>query len=182
MGEVLRDPRVRAAIDATDQPRERAWRDARAMAEEIVSDISYPTVRFFDWLLSWLWNRLYDGVTVRHLDRARELAGDHTLVYVPCHRSHIDYLLLSYVLFYGGVMLPHIAAGNNLNLPVAGPLLRRGGAFFMRRKFAGDALYTAVFESYVDHLFTHGFAMEYFVEGGRSRSGRMLSARWGCFA
>ena len=76
-------------------------------------------------------------------------------------------------------MLPHIAAGNNLNLPVAGPLLRRGGAFFMRRKFAGDALYTAVFESYVDHLFTHGFAMEYFVEGGRSRSGRMLSARWG---
>ena len=179
MGEVLRDPRVRAAIDATDQPRERAWRDARAMAEEIVSDISYPTVRFFDWLLSWLWNRLYDGVTVRHLDRARELAGDHTLVYVPCHRSHIDYLLLSYVLFYGGVMLPHIAAGNNLNLPVAGPLLRRGGAFFMRRKFAGDALYTAVFESYVDHLFTHGFAMEYFVEGGRSRSGRMLSSRWG---
>ena len=50
MGEVLRDPRVRAAIDAADQPRERAWRDARAMAEEIVSDISYPTVRFFDWL------------------------------------------------------------------------------------------------------------------------------------
>ena len=65
--------------------------------------------------------------------------------------------------------MPRIAAGNNLNLLVAGPLLRRGGAFFMRRKFAGDALYTAVFESYVDHLFTHGFAMEYFVEGGRSR-------------
>ena len=101
---------------------------------------------------------------MRHLDRPG-LAGDHTLVYVPCHRNHIDYLLLSYVLFYGGVMLPHIAAGNNLNLPVAGPCYGEASAFFMRRKFAGDALYTAVFESYVDHLFTHGFAVEYFVEG-----------------
>jgi glycerol-3-phosphate O-acyltransferase len=179
MNAVLSDPRVLEAIEASDQPRAKAWGEARAMAREIVSDISYPTVRFFDWLLSWLWNRLYDGVEVRNLDHVRALAGDHTLIYAPCHRSHIDYLLLSYVLFYGGLMLPHIAAGNNLNLPVAGPLLRRGGAFFMRRKFAGDQLYTAVFESYVDRLCSQGFAMEYFIEGGRSRSGRMLGARWG---
>ena len=114
---------------------------------------------------------------MRHLDRARELAGEHTLVYVPCHRSHIDYLLLSYVLFMGASCCP-IAAGNNLNLPVAGPCYGEAVRFSCAANLPGRP-HTAVFESYVDHPLTHGFAKEYFVEGGRSRSGRMLSARWG---
>jgi Glycerol-3-phosphate O-acyltransferase len=80
MNAVLSDPRVVEAIEAAEQPRAKAWREAQAMAREIVSDISYPTVRFFDWLLSWLWNRLYDGVEVRNLDEVRALAGNHTLV------------------------------------------------------------------------------------------------------
>ena len=74
---------------------------------------------------------IYDGVAVRGGERLQALAKDNTLVYVPCHRSHIDYLLLSYVVYRVGLTVPHIAAGANLNPPLVGGILRRGGAFFL---------------------------------------------------
>src|SRR5690606_23478299 len=96
--------------------------------------------------------------------------------------SHIDYLLLSYQLYQNGLVPPHIAAGVNLNLPVIGAVLRRGGAFFLRRSFKSNALYSAVFTEYVSQLFVRGVALEYFIEGGRSRTGRLLSPRSGMLA
>ncbi|WP_444678382.1 1-acyl-sn-glycerol-3-phosphate acyltransferase [Halomonas sp. E19] len=134
-----------------------------------------------DGLLRRLWNRLYDGVEVHGLDRVKALAGDHTLVYVPCHRSHIDYLLLSYVLYRDGLMPPHIAAGRNLNMPMIGPLLRRCGAFFMRRSFRDKPLYAAVFHEYLHRLLAHGHPLEYFMEGvARAAAGcwRRAPACW----
>ena len=92
---------------------------------------------------------------------------------------HIDYLLLSYVLFDRGFMVPHIAAGDNLDLPIVGGVLRRGGAFFMRRRFQGDRVYSAVFAEYLYQVFRRGHAVEVFVEGGRTRTGRLLPARTG---
>jgi glycerol-3-phosphate O-acyltransferase len=172
----------RAAADlaeAEGMSASRAIGRARRYAQEIASDLSFTAIRFFDVLLTWLWTRLYDGIDVRGLEGVKALAGDHTLVYVPSHRSHMDYLLLSYVLFYNGLMLPHVAAGRNLNIPVVGPLLRRAGAFFMRRSFRGDPLYSAVFEEYLDRVFATGSSVEYFVEGGRSRTGRLLPPRGG---
>ena len=157
----------------------RLQRRALRYGHEIASNMSYPVLRFMDGLLRRLWNRLYDGVEVNGLERVKALAGDHTLVYVPCHRSHIDYLLLSYVLYRDGLMPPHVAAGRNLNMPLIGPLLRRGGAFFMRRSFRDKPLYATVFNEYLHRLLERGHPLEYFIEGGRSRSGRMLSPRPG---
>ncbi|MDI5935587.1 glycerol-3-phosphate 1-O-acyltransferase PlsB [Halomonas kalidii] len=155
---------------------------ARRYGREIASNMAYPVLRFMDGLLKRLWNRLYAGVDVQGLERVKALAGDHTLVYVPCHRSHIDYLLLSYVLYRDGLMPPHIAAGRNLDMPLIGPLLRRGGAFFLRRSFRDNRLYAAVFNEYLHRLLSRGHPLEYFIEGGRSRSGRMLAARPGMLA
>ena len=156
-----------------------ALREARRHAKDIASDLSFAAIRFFDILLTWLWTKLYDGIDLGGVEAVKEIAGDHTLIYVPSHRSHMDYLLMSYVLFYNGLMLPHVAAGKNLNIPVVGPLLRRAGAFFMRRSFRDDPLYAAVFEEYLDRVFANGFSVEYFVEGGRSRTGRLLPPRGG---
>ena len=152
---------------------------ARAYASEIVSHQTYQVVRFFNVLLTWLWNRLYDGIDVHRIGQVKKLAEANEIVYVPCHRSHIDYLLLSYVLYHNGLTPPHIAAGRNLNLPVVGPLLRRAGAFFMRRSFQGDSLYRAVFDEYIHLMFVKGHSVEYFIEGGRSRTGRMLHPKAG---
>ena len=124
-------------------------------------------VRFFDHFLTWLWTRLYDGVQVRHFERVRTLAPDYQVVYVPCHRSHVDYLLLSYVIYKRGLRIPHVAAGENLNIPILGELLRSGGAFFMRRSFKGNTLYSTVFKEYVHSLMQRQAPIEYFIEGGR---------------
>ena len=152
---------------------------ARDYANEIASDYSMPVLRFLDILLTWFWNKLYSGVKVNHIEGLKDIAQTHTLVYVPCHRSHIDYLLLSYVLYYEGLPPPHIAAGINLNMPIVGTILRKGGAFFMRRTFRGNPLYSTVFHEYMYTLTSKGFATEYYIEGGRSRTGRTLQPKTG---
>ncbi|GGD49849.1 glycerol-3-phosphate acyltransferase [Pseudoxanthomonas indica] len=181
--QVLASEPVREAI--TEQARrdksknEDAWKKAHAYAWEIAADYSNPVVRSASFLLSHVWNQIYDGVLVHHLDKVKQAAPGHEVVYVPCHRSHMDYLLLSYLLYERGIVPPHIAAGINLNLPVVGTLLRKGGAFFMRRSFRGNPLYSAVFTEYVAQLVSGGYSLEYFIEGGRSRTGRLLQPKGG---
>ena len=183
LDELLAAPAVDAAImtvaEASERPRHRVAAQAYRYASEIASDQSYRVIRFFSIILTWLWNRLYNGIEVSHLERVRAVSDSTEIVYVPCHRSHIDYLLLSYVLYHNGLALPHIAAGINLNLFLVGPLLRRAGAFFMRRSFKEDLLYKAVFDEYIHLLLSKGYSLEYFVEGGRSRTGGMLTPRPG---
>ena len=180
---VLRTRAVRAAI--AQQMREKkvsrraAMREAVGYAEEIAANYSHVFIRFLEPVLTWLWSRLYDGVDVGHLETLEKVAQGNEIVYVPCHRSHMDYLLLSYVIYTNGYAVPHIAAGDNLDLPIIGRFLRMGGAFFIRRRFGGNALYTVVFMKYLAAIMARGHSIEYFVEGGRSRTGRLLKPKTG---
>ena len=180
---ILTSPEVKDAIEreARRKNLKSALVEKRALgyAREIASALSYRVVRLFDLLLTWLWNHLYNGIEVNGIGKVKELAQSHEIVFTPCHRSHIDYLLLSYVLYHNGLTPPHIAAGKNLNLPLIGSLLRHAGAFFMRRSFQGNALYKAVFDEYLHQMFKKGYSVEYFIEGGRSRTGRTLIPRTG---
>jgi len=152
---------------------------ARKYAREIAADYSYSFVRIVEILLGWFWNRIYRGVEVFHFSAFREAQPGYEIVYVPCHRSHMDYMLLSFILYRRGFVPPHIAAGVNLNLPVVGRLLRYGGAFYLRRSFRAQPLYSAVFNEYVRTILEKGVALEYFIEGTRSRTGRSLPPRAG---
>ncbi|MEE4250887.1 MAG: glycerol-3-phosphate 1-O-acyltransferase PlsB [Alcanivoracaceae bacterium] len=183
---LVESAQVRAAIEHTvreeNTSEAKILARARAYAREIAADYSYTVIRFLEVLLNWVWNQLYDGIRLYNIDKLRQVARDHEIIYVPCHRSHIDYLLLSFVVYRNNLVPPHIAAGINLNMPVVGSILRRAGAFFMRRTFKGNPLYSAVFNEYVHTMVTRGFSIEYFVEGGRSRSGRMLQPKTGMLA
>jgi len=159
-----------------------AERRAISYLNEIVSDYSSSAVRFADMALTRLWTQLYDGVEVHNFSTVRELAKEYEIIYTPCHRSHIDYLLLSYVIYKRGLMVPYIAAGDNLNMPFVGQLLRGGGAFFIRRTFRGNGLYTTVFKEYLYSILSRNTPLEYFIEGGRSRTGRLLPAKTGMLA
>lgn len=161
---------------------EKAEKRALKYADELVSNMSYSTIRFLEVVLGWVWNKIYNGVEVNHIENLEKIARGNSVVYVPCHRSHIDYLLLSYALYKEGFQPPHIAAGKNLNMPILGSILRRGGAFFMRRSFKGNQLYSTLFNEYMHNMFTRGFSVEYFVEGGRSRTGRTLHPKAGMLA
>lgn len=159
---------------------EKARKNALSMLNEIAANFTYRALKMTDFVLTWAWSRLYQGLKVTNADPIRELAQNgHEIVYAPCHRSHMDYLLLSYVLYRQGLVPPHIAAGINLNFWPAGPIFRRLGAFFIRRSFKGNKLYTAVFREYLAELFMRGYSVEYFIEGGRSRTGRLLDPKTG---
>ncbi|MFC6671767.1 SlyX family protein [Marinobacterium aestuariivivens] len=183
MSLILRHPQVRRAIAGRAREKRESSleseRYAAAALDGIAADFSPVTARMLYPLFNAVWRRLYNEVDIRGLDSIRALALDHQLVYLPCHRSHMDYLLLSWALYRHGLMLPHIAAGENLDLPLVGAILKRGGAIFMRRSFQDDALYQALYQQYLALMSRHGHALEYFVEGGRSRTGRLLPPRTG---
>lgn len=180
---ILLSAPVEKAID--DQARAdksstyKAWKKARKFAYEIAADYSYSFVRIASLGLSWFWNQIYDGVDIKHFGELQNVAPDHTVIYVPCHRSHIDYLLLSYVLYHHGLVPPHVAAGVNLNLPLVGRLVRKGGGFYLRRSFRSQKLYAAVFNEYFSRILAQGTSVEYFIEGTRSRTGRLLHPKAG---
>jgi glycerol-3-phosphate O-acyltransferase len=180
---LLRTRAVRAAVAQEmrerNLTRHKALQRAQGYAWEIAANYSHAFVRFMEHALAWLWTRLYDGVEFGHAATLAKVAEGNEIVYVPCHRSHMDYLLLGYAIYVHGYAVPHTAAGVNLNLPVVGRFLRKGGGFFIRRSFAGNKLYTVVFMKYLAAIMARGHPVEYFIEGGRSRTGRLLQPKTG---
>jgi len=185
VAEVLRTRAVRAAVAAqlrdssSRKTRRELLLEARRYADEIAANYSHAFVSFMSRLLAWLWTRLYDGVEVAHVETLQSVSDGNEVIYVPCHRSHMDYLLLGYAIYQHGYAVPHTAAGVNLNLPVVGRFLRKGGGFFIRRSFRGSSLYTVVFMKYLAAIMARGHSIEYFIEGGRSRTGRLLVPKTG---
>jgi len=186
VNQVINSPTVRAATQEearrsglTD---EQARRLATKHVNEIAANYSYSAIVIAEILVSWLLNRIYNGVKVRNFDDLQHNALGHEVIYVPCHRSHLDYVLVSYLVHEHGFIPPHIAAGINLNLPVVGSIARRCGAFFLRRSFRSQKLYAAVFYEYLSVIQTQGVSIEYFIEGTRSRTGRLLPPKAGMLA
>jgi glycerol-3-phosphate O-acyltransferase len=184
VAQILRARAVRAVVAADAREKHDKYRPglllARKYAFEIAANYSHAFVQIAEKLLGRVWNRVYDGVKFNHAATLKEVAdGGNEVVYVPCHRSHMDYMLLSYIIYHQGYAIPHVAAGINLNIPVVGRFLRKGGAFFIRRSFAGNALYTVVFMKYLAAIMARGHSLEYFIEGGRSRTGRLLQPKTG---
>ena len=177
---------VRLAIEAEARERgitlDQAQARARKIADEITADYSSSWLKLLDLILTPVWHRIFAGIEVRGLERVREIAQGHEMLYLPSHRSHLDYLLVSYTLYHSGLAPPHIAAGVNLNFWPVGGLLRRGGAFYMRRSFSGEKLYSTIFRTYVDALIKRGYSISFYPEGTRSRSGRLLQPKTGLMA
>jgi len=183
--ELLRSPRLRAQIEryAGERgiPYAKAEKVARKQLRRLCAKQSLFVVDLFHRFLTWVWARMYDGVVLDRegLERVRDAARDASLVLLPSHKSHIDYLVLSDQLYGNALMTPLIAAGENLSFWPVGALLRRGGAFFIRRSFHGDTLYPTLVEAYIRKLLAEGFTIEFFLEGGRSRTGKSLPPKYG---
>ncbi len=156
-------------------------KEARKYLDEIAADYSDFYIELWDKALTWLWNNVYDGVVVDRegLVRVRDISRRMPCVIIPCHRSHIDYLLLSYVFYKHNIPLPFVAAGTNLMFWPLGYVFRKAGAFFIRRTFGGNFLYRQVMETYIKTLLGLGYPLEFFIEGGRSRTGKMVMPKYG---
>ncbi|CBX93981.1 hypothetical protein IAQ61_003853 [Plenodomus lingam] len=111
---------------------------------------------------------------------AEQAAKDkHSIIFLPCHRSHVDYVSLQVICYRLGLALPTVVAGDNLNFPVVGSFLQHAGAMWIRRSFGDDQLYITLVQAYIDTLLQNGYNLECFVEGGRSRTGKLLPPKFG---
>lgn len=154
---------------------------SQKILKEIAADFSPLAIKSMSAMLHPIWNIMYDGIEIdaEGMARVREAARTKRLVIVPSHKSHIDYLVISYVFYNNGLIPPHIAAGVNLSFWPLGPIFRRSGAFFLRRSFSGDPLYATLFRSYIIKLIEEGFPIEFFIEGTRSRTGKLAPPKYG---
>jgi len=182
---VLRDRTLRAAMAAvvreTDRAPQAVAAEARRDLKEIASRYDPRFIAVVRPLLARIFDRLYTSVEVDEegLARAKRAAAGAPIVLVPSHKSYVDFLVLPLVLYDHGMTPPHVAAGINLAFWPFGAIARRGGAFFIRRKVKGDRIYTAVLRAYVKYLLRERFPQEFYVEGGRSRTGKLLFPKTG---
>jgi glycerol-3-phosphate O-acyltransferase len=171
---------VRIAAE-NERSREHTERKVSRYLAEIAADFSMANIEFMCMSLTLLFSRLYDEIVcdTESLERVREAGRKGPLIILPCHRSHVDYLVISWLFYANGLVPPHIAAGANLNFFPIGYLFRRSGAFFMRRSFKGNEAYSVAFRDYLRKLIKEGYWIEFFLEGGRSRTGKMLAPKYG---
>jgi glycerol-3-phosphate O-acyltransferase len=182
---VLTDERVSQRIElmaSNDEKRRKQLRKkAEKFFEEIAADYNMTYIQSFIKALSWFWKKIYEGVDINMdgLAEVRESARKGTLIYVPSHKSHIDYLILNYVLLGYHMHVPRIAAGANLAFWPMGHIFRNCGVFFIRRSFKGEKLYSDVFNRYIKALLEERHPIEFFIEGGRSRNGKIVIPKTG---
>ena len=185
IGMVMHDPNLNRFIEdyarKTKKDKASVIKDARRYLYEIAADYRETFIEIWSKFLHWLWNTVYDGVSVDYdgLTKVRHLSKKMPFVIISCHRSHIDYLLLSYIFYKNNIQMPFIAAGNNMAFFPMGYIFRRSGAFFLRRSFRGNDLYGEVFSKYLATLLHEGLPLEFFIEGGRSRTGKMVMPKYG---
>ena len=182
---VLRSPEVRRLVLeeslATGRSEDTIRQEVRKSFAHIAARFSFPVVRLSRSIFNLMTRRIFSGVDIRpeDLDRIRHATRQGTPILIPCHRSHFDYLLLSSVCYENDLPIPHIVAGENLSFWPLGAYFRRVGAFFIKRSFGEDRIFPVVFSRYLQQLIRDGFPVEFFIEGGRSRTGKLLPARLG---
>ena len=183
--EILGDAQVDGQLRELARAEQRDWeaveREARTSLLEIAADMRLWVVELFCLILTLVWARIYEGIELDEdgLERLREAGREAPVVVVPSHKSHIDYLIVSYLFYRNGLIPPHIAAGANLSFWPMGTIFRLSGAFFLRRSFKGQPVYAACFRAYVRKLLRDGNWMEFFIEGTRSRTGKLQPPRYG---
>lgn len=179
----FRDGVVRIA-ETAGLTSERGLARAGRYLEEIAATHSPFVIDLLANTIRWVYRQGYGGIAYD----AGQVAGiavlgrQYPVAFLPSHRSNLDRLALQYLLWENDLPPNHTAAGINMNFFPIGPLIRRTGAFFIRRSFKDNELYKFVFRSYLGYLVEKRFPLEWYLEGGRSRSGKLLPPRYGMLA
>ncbi len=182
---ILMNERLRPFMENYSESRNipiyKVLREADGYIDEIAAKYNRTIINIGSIVVGWFLKAMFEGITVdsEGLNRVKLAAQKGPVILIPCHKSHFDYLILSFLLHNSNLPCPHVAAGKNLSFWPLGPLFRGGGAFFIRRTFRGAALYSKVFSEYIHKLLQEGFNIEFFIEGGRSRTGKLILPKLG---
>ncbi|KAK5644911.1 hypothetical protein RI129_006211 [Pyrocoelia pectoralis] len=173
-----------------EQLLEKNQRRAKMLLKNMQSSMSDLLLKFTSWVLYKLLPCFLSSVVV-HAGQVKMIkeAGQTglPLIFLPLHRSHLDYIMISFILLNNNIRCPLIAAGDNLRMPIFGSLLRGLGAFYIKRRVdpvlgQRDYVYKAILHSYMNAGLKAGHNVEFFLEGGRTRTGKPLMPKYGIFS
>jgi glycerol-3-phosphate O-acyltransferase len=181
----LTDPALTRAMEHLAETEKKKLAKIKRTAQDYFWEISADPNAFYisamHRLVNWLSQHLFEGIVFDTLgfEKVREASQRGILIFVPCHKSHLDYLILNNLIFQHHMQSPRIAAGKNLSFWPLGSIFRGSGAFFIRRRFLGGKLYAEVLYTYIKTLIKTGYNLEFFIEGGRSRTGKLVLPKLG---
>ena len=182
---ILTSDRLKTYLDEhaakRDLPLSKVRKKADAYIDEIACKQNPGLIRFAEIVIGWVLNTMFQGITFNQegLQHIKEVSQKGPIIFVPCHKSHVDYLMLPYLMYRNNMPVPYIAAGANLSFWPLGPVFRALGAFFLRRTFRGNVLYSKVFAEYIHRLLVEGYNLKIFIEGTRSRTGKLIMPKLG---
>lgn len=182
---IIRDPEIQDLIAKISSEKAVDRKKLMSLAyrnlTEIVAIYRYRFIEVMYVVLNWFFTRVFEGIVTDEgeLQMVRELMKTKAIVLLPCHRSHLDYMVIPYVLFLNDMVTPHVAAGVNLKFWPVSRYVRMGGGFYIRRSFRGDELYSLCLKKYVQFLLKNRYNVTFFLEGTRSRTGKMLPPAYG---
>ena len=148
---------------------------------EISADYSRPTLDAVCRFLNKLFSKFYDEIDFDTGDYHPKEYQNNSVVLVPNHQSHADYLALNYNFFRRFSVPIYTAGGINLNIFPIGRIFRKCGCFFIRRTFHHNPAYKMTLEGYLYYLLKEGKTVQFFFEGGRSRNGKLRPPRFGLY-
>ncbi|MFH1018137.1 MAG: 1-acyl-sn-glycerol-3-phosphate acyltransferase [Pseudomonadota bacterium] len=176
---ILRDPEVQDLIPSIARKEKKTEAEveakARKILDEVVSDYSPPFVAFSYRVFRWIWSHSFRNLYVDEegFKRVEKVMLEHPVILAPSHKSHLDYMLISAILYEHDLRPPYIASGINLTFWPMEAFFRQNGAYFIRRRVSADLLYARLLHLYVSRQIHIGSAHELFIEGGRTRTGKV---------
>ncbi|XP_068156087.1 dihydroxyacetone phosphate acyltransferase [Drosophila tropicalis] len=184
---VLKSEKLHAILEhyakETKQPLKQLEQQAKQIIDEIGLDRNMAIIRWCGIAITAIGKRICDGFYVNSASMAnvRKDMGRCPVLYLPSHRSYMDFILMSYICYYYDIEIPGIAAGMDFHSMFGmGTMLRKTGAFFMRRSFSNDELYWDIFREYMYALVaSYHIGVEFFIEGTRSRNFKALVPKVG---
>jgi glycerol-3-phosphate O-acyltransferase len=174
--------RVAAAGASIGLTRAESLAEAEHGLRELATGHRRLSMELFSRISGWFYRLAFQpeiGVDAKQLGRLRELGRRCPLVFVPSHQSNMDHPVLYNALFTSGFPPPFTAAGINMSFWPMSRILPGTGAFFIRRSVGEDPVYREALRGFVNYLVQRRFHIEFFIEGGRTRSGKLLPPRYG---
>ncbi len=178
---VFNYPKLKHWIEGRKNPKKeekKVLKNLQELATEVSDTYTKSVMALLDTLLPLLYNNLYfheNGLDLKNIMK------NNCVVFVPNHQSHADYITLNYLIYKKYGVSVHTAGGINLNIILLGKMLRKLGCFFIRRSLANNVFYKLTLEAYLYYLLKNQKPVEFFFEGGRSRTGRRLSPKFGFY-
>jgi glycerol-3-phosphate O-acyltransferase len=169
-----------ALAERLKRPLPEVRKEAETGMHEIASVHNLAFTQMWDRGLGPMHTRAWTiDVDARALENLKRLNQSKSLVFLPTHRSYADAFILTQTLREAGFPRNYILGGDNLGFFPLGTILRNAGGVLMRRSFQDDEVYKFVVREYLGYLAAQGHNLEWYMEGGRSRTGKLRPPKYG---